>query len=415
MYVRGNVISAPSFGKLDCYPDGCLHVGDDGTLLEILPRLPRERNEHETVMEYPDCLILQGFCDMHLHGPQYPMVGMGLDLPLMDWLQTYAFPVEARFSDTQYAGRVYAQLARELRASGTTRVVMFSSLHTEGTLCLMRALEETGISGYVGKVSMDRNGGKDLQETTEEAKRELLRWLDQCSDFQLVKPILTPRFTPACSDELMAFLGKLAQERNLPVQSHLSENDAEMALVRSLHPDCSQYWETYAKFGLWKPGTVMAHCVHSDAREREAMARSGVLAVHCADSNVGICSGTAPVRTMLQEGVQVALGSDIAGGTQLFMPQVAAASIRASKVRCMQDGSPFLTAAEAYYMATSAGQRYFGAGEGFQVGQKLHAVVISDRSFSADDSRTLPERLERVLYRATPQDVRSVFAEGCMI
>ena len=142
------------------------------------------------------------------------------------------------------------------------------------------------------------------------------------------------------------------------------------------------------------------------------MAEHGVLAVHCADSNGNLCSGTAPVRTMLREGVPVALGSDIAGGALLYMPQVAAASIRASKVRAMTDGSAFLTAAEAYYLATTAGQRYFGAGDGFAVGQKLHAVVLDDSRFSGDAGRSLPERLERALYRSAPADLRAVFSEG---
>ena len=97
---------------------------------------------------------------------------------------------------------------------------------------------------------MDRNAAPGLlEETTEESRRETLRWLDACQDFRLVKPMLTPRFTPSCTDELMAFLGKLAAERDLPVQSHLSENQAEMAWVRQLHPGCQQYWETYAKYG----------------------------------------------------------------------------------------------------------------------------------------------------------------------
>lgn len=146
-----------------------------------------------------------------------------------------------------------------------------------------------------------------------------------------MKPMLTPRFTPSCTNELMAFLGKLAAERDLPVQSHLSENQAEMAWVRQLHPGCQQYWETYAKYGLWTSRAVMAHCVWSDARERQAMRDAGVTAVHCADSNQNICSGVAPVRAMLNEGVKVALGSDIAGGDHLHMFDVVAASIRASR------------------------------------------------------------------------------------
>ena len=104
-----------------------------------------------------ETLILQSFADLHLHAPQYPMLGMGMDLPLLDWLNAYAFPTEARFADTGYAREIYSRLARELIANGTTRVCMFSSLHTDATLILMEELEKAGVTGYVGKVNMDRN------------------------------------------------------------------------------------------------------------------------------------------------------------------------------------------------------------------------------------------------------------------
>ena len=111
----------------------------------------------------------------------------------------------------------------------------------------------------------------------------------------------------------MSWLGKLAAERGLYVQSHLSENKGEIAWVKELCPDCKQYWESYDRAGLWKDHTVMAHCVHSDEREREAMREHGVVTAHCAGSNINICSGVAPVRTLLREGNLVTLGSDIAG------------------------------------------------------------------------------------------------------
>jgi len=214
------------------------------------------------------------------------MLGTGMDLPLLEWLNAYTFPTEARFADEQYARKQYRALAAELIRDGTTRVCMFSSLHRKATLILMEELEAAGVTGYVGKVNMDRNGSESLQETTEESMRETLRWLDECGQFAHIKPILTPRFTPSCTDELMAFLGKLAAERNLPVQSHLSENQAEQAWVCKLHPDCGQYWQTYAKYGLWNQHTVMAHCVFSDERERRAMGEAGVTAVHCAGSQI---------------------------------------------------------------------------------------------------------------------------------
>ena len=407
--LRGNIVHTPSFGKLETVPGGYL-VLEDGVVKGIFPQLPEEYAGCPTE-DWGDRLLLPSFADLHLHAPQYPMLGMGMDLPLLDWLNAYTFKTEARFEDTDYARRVYRSLAEELIANGTTRVAMFSSRHTDATLILMEELERAGVPGYVGTVNRDRNSGV-AQETTEESLRETLRWLEGCR-FQHIKPILTPRFTPSCTNELMAELGRLAAERNLPVQSHLSENAGEIAWVKELHPDREQYWETYEKYGLWKPGTLMAHCVHSDERERAAMAKAGVWAVHCAASNVNICSGTAPVRRMLEEGVSVALGSDIAGGDQLAMSQVVVTSIRASKVKAMETGEPFLTVPEAFYLGTAAGSRYFGGGEGFAPGYPLHAMVVDETAFPESARElTLAERFERAVYLMDKSSISAVYSEG---
>ena len=253
-----------------------------------------------------------------------------------------------------------------------------------------------------------------LEETTEESIRETERWLRECGRFSHVRPMLTPRFTPSCTDELMAWLGKTARERHLPIQSHLSENDREIEWVRQLHPDCTQYWETYAKYGLWNDRTLMAHCVCSDQRERAAMKEAGVTVVHCPDSNVNVCSGTAPVRTMLQEGLKVALGSDIAGGDHLNMFDVTASAIRASKVRQMTDSArpAFLTVPEAWYLATSAGAAFFGEAPGFAPGNPLHAMVLSDDTLPQSHALTGRERFERCVYRRQPGALRAVWSAG---
>ncbi|MBR6738719.1 MAG: amidohydrolase family protein, partial [Oscillospiraceae bacterium] len=286
--LKGTIVAAPALGELAIYERGALLLDDAGRILAVEKEVPA--NVDAEVIDYGDKLILQSFADLHLHGPQYPMLGMGMDLPLMDWLSTYTFKTEARFADVDYARRVYRKLARELIALGTTRVCMFSSLHTDATLVLMEELERAGVTGYVGKVSMDRNGAPELEETTEEAKSELLRWLDGCGQFRFIKPILTPRFTPSCTDELMAWLGALAGERGLYVQSHLSENKAEIEFVRALHPDCERYWQTYHKYGLWKDHTIMAHCVHTDEADWQALREHNVVVAHCADSNTNLCS-----------------------------------------------------------------------------------------------------------------------------
>jgi len=413
--IKGNVVEAKRFGEPDITENGYIAM-EDGVIAGVFSE-PPERYRNAKLTDYAGKLILQGFCDMHLHGPQYPMLGMGMDLPLLDWLKTYTFKTEARFADNDYARRAYRALAQELVANGTTRVCMFSSLHADATLILMEELENAGISGYVGKVNMDRDGG-ECQESTEGSISETLRWLEACGDFRNVRPILTPRFTPSCTDGLMAWLGRQAEERGLYVQSHLSENLREIELVKRLHPDCAQYWETYDRFGLWRDHTIMAHCVHSDEREQDAMIGSNVLCAHCPDSNINICSGFAPVRKMKERGVWVALGSDIAGGAHLPMMQVMTGCIRASKARAIITGGEdaFLTVGEAYYLATSAGARYFGDADGFAAGNRLHAVVLDDSALPEGARRlTVKERFERAVYLTHADAIVAVYANGIKI
>ena len=410
--IRGNFIEAIAPGELRITPRGWMAL-DDGRILGVYGDLP-EKYAGAPCEDWGDRLILQGFCDMHLHAPQYPMLGLGMDLPLLDWLDTYAFPTEREFADAAYAHTVFRALAEKLIRHGTTRVSAFSSCHTDATLILMEELEKAGVSGYAGKVNMDLCGGEGLQEGTAGSKAETLRWLDACDRFTNVRPILTPRFTPACTAELMAWLGALARERHLRVQSHLSENLEEIALVKRLHPDCPAYWQTYDKFGLLNGHTIMAHCVYSNADERRALRDRGVLVAHCPDSNANLCSGHAPVRDMLDEGLQVGLGSDIAGGALPSMFKGMVACLHTSKAKRVETGwqRPFLTVAEAYYLATTAGAKYFGAGDGFAAGDRLHAVVVGEEGFPPAKDLALWQRFERAVYLAEEGNIAAVYADG---
>lgn len=412
--IKGNIISTHHFGELTILEQGFLILDHMGRIVAVTDQLEEEQ-KYFPIIDYGDRLILHSFADMHLHAPQYPMVGMGMDLPLLDWLNTYTFEVEARFSDTEYAREVYHQLAADLIRWGTTRVVMFSSLHTEATWILMEELEKAGVTGYVGKVNMDRNGTKKLQETTEESKKETLRWLDGCTQFCYIKPIITPRFTPSCTDELMDWLGTLAQKKQLYIQSHMNENLEEIQLVKELVPDCDRYWQTYAKHQMWRDHTIMAHCVHIDENEIAALKKANVVVAHCADSNINICSGIAPIRHLVKEGVWVTLGSDIAGGAQLSMAEVITMTIRSSKIKAMQEGEEkeFLSVAEGYYLGTVSGHKYFGAKEGFCAGDFLHAIVVDDSDrVSLGRKMSLKERFERVIYRMKKENIVAVYSEG---
>ena len=411
--IKGNIISAERPDTFSITENGWMLL-DDGVIEGIFPARP-EGTEELPVTDYGDKLILRSFADVHLHAPQYPMLGLGMDLQLMDWLEQYTFPLESLFSDTDFARQTYRKLAGELVSNGTTLVSVFSSRHTDSTLVLMEELENAGLCGYAGKVNMDLNGGPRLQETAEESVRETVRWLDESKRFTRIRPILTPRFVPSCSAGVMEALGRLSAERDLPVQSHLSENKVEMRIVSEQFPGEKQYWDVYKRFGLFHGRTVMAHCVHSDERERAALRDNGVLVAHSPDSNVNVCSGFPPVRLMLGEGVKVALASDIAGGDQLAINKCITSAIRMSKVRCIaSDGKePFLTVSEAYYMATTASASFFGLHGGFAVGDPLHAIVVDDGNMPMSfQPRRMQDRVERALYLMDRSCIQAVYAGG---
>lgn len=412
LVLKGNIISSVAFGDIEIYEHSYL-VCEDSKIIGIFKELP-ERYKSAIVKDYKDNLIFQAFSDMHLHAPQYPMLGMGMDLPLLDWLNKYTFPTEANFADPNVAKRVYKDLARKLVENGTTRVAMFSSLHLKSTLVLMKELEKAGIHGYVGKVNMDRNGSESLQEETNQSIKDTKEWLRKSAKFKNIRPIITPRFTPSCTNKLMEALGEIARTNILPIQSHLSENTGEIAWVKELHPDVEEYWETYKKYGLWNSRTLMAHCVHSSDRELKAIKEAGVYVVHCASSNENLTSGYAPIRKMKEMGINVVLGSDIAGGDHLNMFDNVSATIRASKARHILDNreTPFLTVEEAFYLATSAANSFFNEAPGFASGNELHCIVLDDSKLPSVKELSIIERFERAMYLRQKDAIKAVYAAG---
>ncbi|MCD8192296.1 MAG: amidohydrolase family protein [Oscillospiraceae bacterium] len=368
-----------------------------------------------------DCggaLIIPGLTDLHVHASQYAFRGLGGDLQLLDWLNANAFPEEARFADLGYADAAYDIFVQDLLRSATTRACIFATVHMPATLRLMEKLEKTGLRALVGRVSMDRGCPPSLCESdAETAARDEEEWIIRSSDFKNVRPIITPRFVPACSDALMRRLGGLREKYSLPVQSHLSENLGEIELVRSLAPDAECYGAVYDKYGLFTGSTVMAHCVHSGAAETELMRSRGVFAAHCPECNANIASGVAPVRRFLDAGVRVGLGSDVAGGSTLCLFTAMAMAVRCSKLRAHFTGeadAPLKTE-EVFYMAARGGGEMFGKVGSFEAGFDFDAVVIDDAALRSPRPLTVRERLERLIYLADGARIKAKYVAGAKV
>lgn len=383
----------------------------------IFPELPEEYASFP-LYDYGKCLIIPGLVDLHVHAPQYTYRGLGMDKELLDWLQTYAFPEESRYEDPDYAERAYRIFVEKMRTNATTRACIFATAHVPATLLLMEMLEKSGLITYVGKVSMDRNAPAPLcEESPAVAAAAVEKWLKtSLKKYKNTKPMLTPRFIPSCTDELLTFLGRFQKKYHVPVQSHLSENLSEIAWVRELCPYSSDYGEAYEHFGLFggNAQTVMAHGVWPGKREFARIKERGVYIAHCPQSNTNIASGIAPVRQYLDAGIHIGLGSDVAGGSSDSIFRAMVDAIQVSKLRwrlITQDDAP-ITLDEAFYMATAGGGEFFGKVGKFEEGYEFDAVVLDDENLPTLREFSTHERLERIVYLGDDRNIAAKFVAG---
>lgn len=400
--LKGDICYNASKTEFNTYQDAYL-VCVDGISQGVYTILPEEFSELPVV----DCtghLIVPGLNDIHLHAPQYTFRGIAMDLELLDWLNTYTFPEESKYADLEYASRAYRIFADDIKHSATTRAVIFGTLHKQATELLMDLLEQTGLQTYVGKVNMDRNSPDFLTEQTAQNALAVTRaWIEETKErYVHTKPIITPRFTPTCTDELMKGLGELASEYNLPAQSHLSENLSEIDWVKELCPWSSCYGDAYDTFGLLgkQTPTIMAHCNYSTDEEIELMKQSGTYIAHCPQSNTYLSSGIAPARRYLDADMHIGLGTDVAGGASLSMFRAISDAVAVSKLRWRlvdQDLKP-LSIQEAFYMATLGGGAFFGKVGSFDKGFEFDALVLDDSGIRSPRELTIAQRVERFCY-----------------
>ena len=414
---RANILHTPTPDRLEIIPRGYVVVGSDGLVEGVYTELPENLDWRRQVMDFGDKLLIPAFNDLHVHAPQYRNMGLALDLELLPWLNTYTFPEETKYADPEYARRLYRRFVHELWMQGTMRSAVFATIHPEATRILADLFIQAGMGAYVGLVGMNRNSPETLQNTTAEVMegmRMLKKHLDEHNPSGLVRPIITPRFVPSCSDKMLTALGEYATETGLPVQSHLSENRSEIDWVKELEPESTCYGDAYNRYGLFgQTPTLMAHCCYTDGEEMELMKKNGVYVVHCPMSNSNLSSGMAPIRKFLNAGINVALGTDVSAGHHMSMLRVMQYAIQVSKLNYAQTKGemPFLSLSEVFYLATKGGGSFFGKVGSFEPGYEFDALLVDD-AYLNYDHYTLPQRLERYIYLGDDRDIKRRFCRG---
>ena len=412
---KANILFTKERDKFEVIPNGYIAV-EKGRVIDVYEQLPSSLAS-QPVTDLGDKLLIPAMNDMHVHAPQYRNQGIAMDLELLPWLQNYTFPEESKYSDTRYAERMYRRFVRDLWRVGTMRTVAFATVHRDSTRLLMNLFLEAGMGARIGKVDMNRNCPKALCESVEEAVSDNETLIaEYAKPNALVSPIITPRFVPSCTPELLQACGDLARKYNLPVQSHLSENRNEIAWVKELEPESRHYGDAYRRYGLFgDTPTIMAHCVWTDGDELRMMREKQVMVAHCPTSNLNLASGMAPIRVFLNEGVPVGLGSDISGGHDLSIFKMMVYAIQVSKMRYCQDKSlPFLTLPEAFWIATKSAGQFFGKIGSFEPGYEFDALVINDSELN-HDNYSLLHRLERFIYLGDDRHITHRFCRGQLI
>lgn len=410
--LHGDIAYSKPDRSLTCQKDGYLVVVD-GLVKGVYPSLPKEY-AGLPLHDHAGRLIVPGLSDLHVHAPQYGFRGNGMDLKLLEWLNTYTFPEEAKYQDLSYADKAYQIFADDLRKTFTTRACIFATLHKEATLALAKKLSSTGLIAYLGLVEMDRNSPDYLRfPSAKKALEDTEAYLKEIKDIPNIFPILTPRFTPSCTDELMEGLGEMKKKYHLPVQSHLDENPSEVAWVKELAPWSSSYADAYDRFGMLED-SIMAHCVYLNEEEKALLLSRGTYVAHCPDSNINLTSGIAPIKEYLGKGMHVGLGSDVAGGTHLNLFYQASLAIQMSKARVLYlgDKAP-LNAEEAFYLATLGGGSFFGKVGSFLEDYEADILVLDDlKSYPSIKDLSILDRVERFLYFGEESALKEKYVAG---
>ncbi|GAA5942676.1 hypothetical protein JCM1841_004149 [Sporobolomyces salmonicolor] len=458
---KGTIVSARPDRSLSILEASLLVVDKDGFIAHLeAASSPASRAALEMVErgEVPkECFVelgrngwlLPGFVDTHIHAPQYVNAGTALDKPLMEWLEHYTFRAEARIDqDPQGFGKkVYEKLVQRLLENGTTAASVFGTISVEANLVLASCFLRAGLRGQIGKVAMDQHSIPSYLETTSSSLADTrvfvssMRSLvaDLPTRLQLVEPVVTPRFVPTCSIELLKGLAEIAQSENLRLQSHMCESQGMVDVCKEMLGGRSDV-ELLNELGLLHSKSLMAHCTHSGLPDLALLAQTGTSIAHCPLANVYFSAERQlPLREAWTAGVKVGLGSDISGGYRVGLDENMRWAVGISRLRegarqaagkeqpaAMSQESLSISWKESLYLATLGGAQALGldverrvgtleVGASFdaqwiQVGGPRSRVDWFD--LEGEKEVTVEDKLEKWWCNGAETDRRAVWVQG---
>jgi guanine deaminase len=314
-----------SAGDHACYryeADGGLLLRDGGIVAcGPYADVTRQAGEGAKTIDHRPHLLLPGFIDAHAHFPQMQIIA-SYGAELLDWLNKYTFPEETRFGNSQHGRRIARLFLDEMVRHGTTTVAAYCSVHKESAEAFFAEAHDRNMLTIAGKVMMDRNAPEGLRDTPQsgydDTKALIKEWHGKGRQHYAV----TPRFAITSTPEQMEMAGALMREHpDLHMQTHLSENQAEIAFTQELYPWSRDYTDVYEHYGLLGPKALIGHCIHLSEREADALSASRSVAVFCPTSNLFLGSGLFDYQRYRrrEKPLRIAAATDVGGGTNYSM------------------------------------------------------------------------------------------------
>lgn len=442
----GSFFHAPEYGGFEFLENALVEVDERGVIARVLREgapehaeaLATHRNRGTLTELGADRYGLPGFVDIHVHAPQWPQAALALDEPLYLWLEQRTFPLESRFADLDFARTVYRDLVQQLLARGSTTTVYLGSAHLESSIELAAICADEGQRALVGKTVMDDPVAnpayyRDASPAQAVADTEtLIKEVEAIgrASRQGIWPVVTPRFIPSCTDEVLRGLGNLAERYGAYVQTHCNEGQWEHDVVLERFGVTDPY--ALRSFGLLREHSIMAHCPYLTEDEGEMFAELGVAVAHCPMANSYFSSAVAPVKRFRQQGINVGLGTDISGGYSPSMYENIRQAVLVSRLletgvdaqRPADErglGDARISLAEAFWLATTGGAQALGLPVGcFEPGRAFDLQVVDVKRRDSDLTGfgvfdEPADRLARILYLSTPDNIRQVYVQGRLV
>jgi len=408
---RGNIVTPNSNKELEEIPNGYIIV-NHGVIQDVVKELPQEYKDYK-IIDFGKGVIIPAFTDLHVHAPQYPNRGIAMDALLYDWLNQYTFPLESKYQDEAFYKAVYSAFVNDLIKHGTLHASVFATVHNPATDYLIDVLEDMGINSYVGKVNMDKDSPDSLLEETKKSILDTETFIKKHLNNKYAKPILTPRFAPTCSFELLKGLGEIANKYHIGCQTHIVESLWEKEEAKKCFKDCRCDMQIYKKAGLLKEKPfIAAHFIFPSEEDLDLLKKCGGYAIQCPDATTNVIAGIMQTGKLIDTGINLGIGSDISAGSYLGIYRQVASAVRLSKIKSFYEpDNRTITFSEAFYMATLGSGKLFDKVGALAKGYYFDALVIDDLQDSFIKLKP-SEIVERFCYSGEVNNIKHRYLRG---